>query len=50
MPHQEIQKNSRDKVRVTPTTYEGHELVDIRIYSPNRETGEVGPTKRGASP
>lgn len=49
MPFRQVAKNNRETVRVTPTRYEGHDLIDIRIYVRNRETGEVGPTKKGIS-
>jgi Transcriptional Coactivator p15 (PC4) len=49
MPFRELQKNQSQTVRVTPTVYEGYELVDVRIYALNRSTGEIGPTRRGIS-
>jgi hypothetical protein len=47
MPFREIPKNNREMIRVSPTIYEGHELVDIRVYARNRETGEFVATKKG---
>jgi hypothetical protein len=47
MPSREFTKNAREIVRVTPTVYEGHELIDIRVYVNNRSTGELGPTRKG---
>lgn len=49
MPFREFSKNVRETIRVTPTVYMGHELIDIRIYAPNRETGETVPTPKGIS-
>jgi hypothetical protein len=49
MPFREFPKNSRETIRVTPTIYEGHDLIDIRVYAPNYETKEMGPTKKGIS-
>ena len=48
MSFREFSKNTRETVRVTPTTYEGHDLIDIRIYAKNRE-GQVVPTPKGIS-
>jgi hypothetical protein len=49
MPVREFSKNNRETVRVTPNTFQGYDLIDIRVYAPNRETGEVVPTKKGIS-
>jgi len=43
----EIQKNSREVIRISESEYEGHKFVDLRIwYSDN---GEYKPTKKGIS-
>ena len=49
MPVREFPKNNRDTIRVTPNKFEGYDLIDVRVYAPNRETGEVIPTKKGIS-
>ena len=41
MPYREIFKNTRETVRITPTIYEGHELIDIRVYARDLKTGDV---------
>ena len=48
MPFREFSKNTRETVRVTPTTYEGHDLINIRVYAKNRE-GQIVPTPKGIS-
>ena len=43
----EIQKNSREVIRISDSEYEGHKFIDLRIwYSDN---GEYKPTKKGIS-
>ena len=43
----EIQKNSREVIRISESEYEGHKFVDLRVwYSDN---GEMKPTKKGIS-
>jgi hypothetical protein len=49
MPSREISKNRREIIRVTPSRYMDHDLVDIRIFAPNASSGELGPTKKGVS-
>lgn len=41
----EIEKNARERIRVTLDTYRGHRLVGFRVWVPNGDT-EV-PTKAG---
>jgi hypothetical protein len=48
MPFREFPKNTRETVRVTPSIYEGHDLINIRVYAKNRE-GETVPTPKGLS-
>ena len=43
-----IAKNPTEEVRVSLTSYRGHELVDIRVFFQD-EQGEWRPTKRGVS-
>ena len=49
MPSRQIQKNARAVLRVTPSIFEGHELINIRVYAPNKETGEFVPTRQGVA-
>jgi transcriptional coactivator p15 (PC4) len=43
-----IAKNPTEEVRVSLTSYRGHELVDIRVFFQD-DQGEWRPTKRGVS-
>ena len=43
----EIQKNSREIIRIGESEYEGHKFVDCRIYYD--DNGEWRPTKKGIS-
>ena len=43
-----IAKNPTEEVRVSLTSYRGHDLVDIRVFYQD-EQGEWRPTKRGVS-
>jgi hypothetical protein len=43
-----IAKNPTEEVRVSLTSYRGHDLVDIRVFFQD-EQGEWRPTKRGVS-
>jgi hypothetical protein len=49
MAFRQFAKNNSETVRVTANTFQGHDLIDIRIYAKNFSTGEVGPTKKGIS-
>jgi len=49
MAFRQFAKNNSETVRVTANVYEGHDLIDIRIYARNFSTGEIGPTRRGIS-
>ena len=44
-----IRKNARDELRIAIREYEGHIFVDIRQFSPYRETGQMGPTPKGVA-
>jgi hypothetical protein len=48
MPVREFPKNSRESVRVMPKIYEGHDLIDIRVYARNK-AGKMVPTPKGIS-
>jgi len=43
-----IAKNPTEEVRISLTSYRGHDLVDIRVFFQD-EQGEWRPTKRGVS-
>jgi hypothetical protein len=42
-----FQKNSREQVHIRLKVFEGHELIDIRIWYPDRETEEWKPSSKG---
>jgi hypothetical protein len=47
-PVLEVKKNSREVVRVQPTTYNGIDLVDARVWTvPVTPEGESKPTRKG---
>ncbi len=47
-PVLEVKKNSREVVRVQPTTYNGIDLVDVRVWTvPAVPGGESKPTRKG---
>ncbi len=48
MPFREFPKNTRETVRVIPSIYEGHDLINIRVYAKNRD-GQMVPTQKGIS-
>ena len=43
-----IAKNPTEEVRISLTSFRGHDLVDIRVFFQD-EQGEWRPTKRGVS-
>ena len=43
----EIQKNSREVIRISESEYEGHKFVDLRVWY--NDNGEMKPTKKGIS-
>jgi hypothetical protein len=43
-----IPKNPTEEVRISLTSYRGHELIDFRVFFQD-EQGEWRPTKRGVS-
>ena len=48
MTHKAFVKNSSETVRVTPTRYQGYDLVDIRIFAKTKG-GETVRTRKGVS-
>ena len=45
----EIDKNTREKLRVSVGAYRGHQLCHIRVWCPNKTGIELIPTKAGIS-
>lgn len=45
----EIAKNRRDTVRVTQRTFKGYDLIDIRVWYEDSNTGELKPSPKGIS-
>lgn len=48
MNYYEFEKNKSNMIRVTPRTYEGHDVMDVRTYARNK-SGEWVPTPKGIS-
>ena len=44
----EFQKNKMEDFKLSLTEYQGHTLIDFRIYFKNKE-GESKPTKKGVT-
>lgn len=44
----DINKNSKEIIRVSKRNYKGHELVDIRVFYPDKD-GDFLPTAKGIS-
>ncbi len=42
----EIQKNTRERIRVTIEEFKGHKFIDLRVYYPDSE-GTWRPTPKG---
>jgi hypothetical protein len=49
MAHRDIEKSARNLVRVRSRVYEGHELVDVRVFFPNKEGDDYIGTRKGVS-
>ena len=45
----EIRKNKSEVIRIQSKEYEGHKLIDLRVWYEDKETGEYKPTKKGIS-
>ena len=48
MAHKDFVKNSREAVRITPSRFQGYDLIDIRIFAKNKQ-GEIVATRKGVS-
>jgi len=42
-----IKKNSREEIRVTRGDFKGHDVVGVRVWFQDRDTGELRPGKDG---
>ena len=42
----DFQKNKTEDIKLSLTEYQGHKLIDFRVYFKNNE-GESKPTKKG---
>ena len=42
----DIQKNRREVIRVSASEYEGHDLIDLRVWYAD-DDGDMKPTKKG---
>jgi hypothetical protein len=43
----EFSKNTQETIRVSITEFKGYELIDVRAYYRDNETGELKPTRKG---
>jgi len=46
--HVDIQKNSREVLRVQREDYQGHDMLNLRVWYDDG-TGELRPTKKGVA-
>ncbi len=44
----DIEKNAREKIRISLTEFKGYDLVDLRVHYEDEE-GNLKPTKKGIS-
>ncbi len=44
----EVQKNTKERIRIVLTEYHGHQFIDCRVYFEDAQ-GELRPTKKGIS-
>lgn len=44
-----FQKNSREQVHIHLKQFEGHPIIDIRVWYQDRETEQWRPTQKGVS-
>lgn len=45
----DLEKNATERTRVQLVTYNGRHLVDARVFTEYKSSGEIGPTKKGIS-
>lgn len=48
MAYREFRKNSSETVRIAARSFQGHDLIDVRVFARTRE-GEIVPTPKGVS-
>jgi len=49
MAFKEFEKNLRNRIRVRSRSYNGHDLVDVRMFAPRKGETEFLPTRTGVS-
>jgi len=42
-----VRKNAREEIRVTRCDFKGHDIVGLRVWFEDRESGEMRPGKDG---
>jgi hypothetical protein len=42
-----VRKNAREEIRVTRGDFKGHDIVGLRVWFQDRESGEMRPGKDG---
>jgi len=42
-----IEKNKREQIRIEVNEFRGQDLVDIRVYYQDQDSGEWKPSKKG---
>jgi Transcriptional Coactivator p15 (PC4) len=42
-----VRKNAREEIRVTRGDFKGHDIVGLRVWFEDRESGEMRPGKDG---
>ncbi len=45
----EIEKNSREKIRLSISEFKGKKLIDLRIWYEDKENQDYKPSKKGLS-
>ena len=44
-----IRKNNREEIRVTRGEYKGHDVVNVRVWFQDRDSGEMLPGRDGVA-
>ena len=47
MAEREVRKNARETIRVTPSQFKGHDLINLRVYTKMAGEAELVATKKG---
>ena len=45
----ELEKNNREKIRISKNLYKEKEYVDLRVYYKDKTSGDLLPSKKGIS-